>query len=1049
MDNLSQLNPELVWRIGLTLMHFVWQASLGALVVMAGTAVLRSASALVRYRFQLTVMGLMGASLPVTYCCVVPPAAAVGTLADVQVTLPSSSEHLTGTQGSVDAVERSPTLDEQLAVENLDSAVTSSLVSRADHSDLQAIDDSLVRGMPIGWLVAMYAVGVGLMMSRLFLGQLRSVALRKKADGKTAQQDLLPIVERCAIQLGLKFAPLVAYCDRVAVPMVVGVLRPMVLVPVNLGNHLTGYQLETLLLHELAHIRRWDPLINWLQRTFEAIGFFHPGVWLVSGYLSREREHVADDWVIACGHARARYADTLVQVAELVRAQPVVRVGPFFGVAASGERPSEFKQRVLRLVQHPDQTTTLRRMPGGWLLQLGLMSTCLCLPIAHSAWADVPAPDNPTGRAQERTADTAAAAFQRVLEATSKDQRLAREKELMAFDHQAVQIVVHAAGHQEAHVRREALRLLRDYHAARPEALPVFIRGLEDTDAEIRRICTLQIGAHKLSGAADALRDVLKEDDELRLAAAKSLAELGYPDGLIELYDALGDDSYFRRQLANQGMLALTGKCLNDFGDYHWHEGAFVSGKEIRRVGRHAADAEAKSRRFHALAEFHRWLRGARPGLALQLSPLDADLRQVVEDRSSRHEATAMRSPPTAARQTSSESELKEDGPAVRGPVVQITRHLFRPGDSITIESLIELPADSPERYLVRGRYQLESVAEATLEQWCSNGELKGDRRSLKIQRGAGEFSLRFSIVKPGSLHLSIYPVLTPGSSRVSSIGSLYYAIKGVAAERTSPPPTASSSAVDITNPIQPAWQTKQTEFYHLHYLESHQQDVDQVAGYLDHAVAQATNYFADLPAQQLLRSAQIDVWLYARPNSRASAVQTTLETSTRDGLYHADLHLLTPSSVGQQYRNNLGQPIGSDTIFKTVVHEYVTVLLDLLSGHEPEGWRFFDAPNWFVQGYEEYLGLTLSNSTNLQTLDKYQRLVVGDRERVSERFEVRDPYVDGAVLLHFLHSRFGPAKVRALLVSNAPDFWSAVQAELGCDPGELYEFWQDWASGG
>ena len=79
---------------------------------------------------------------------------------------------------------------------------------------------------------------------------------------------------RQATALGLRLRPVLAYCERVTVPTVVGVLKPMILLPFTLTSGLSPEQIESVLAHELAHLRRSDHLVNLLQRVIESLLFF-------------------------------------------------------------------------------------------------------------------------------------------------------------------------------------------------------------------------------------------------------------------------------------------------------------------------------------------------------------------------------------------------------------------------------------------------------------------------------------------------------------------------------------------------------------------------------------------------------------------------------------------------------------------------------------------------------------------------------------------------------------------------------------------------------
>jgi beta-lactamase regulating signal transducer with metallopeptidase domain len=112
-----------------------------------------------------------------------------------------------------------------------------------------------------------------------------------------------PIVETCGRlrdALGIGQRVTVAICERIAAPVLVGIVRPIILLP---PAALTGWspeEIEMVLLHELAHVRRWDNLVNLVQRIVESLLFFHPAIWLVSGWIRRERETCCDAVVVGC-----------------------------------------------------------------------------------------------------------------------------------------------------------------------------------------------------------------------------------------------------------------------------------------------------------------------------------------------------------------------------------------------------------------------------------------------------------------------------------------------------------------------------------------------------------------------------------------------------------------------------------------------------------------------------------------------------------------------------------------------------------------------------
>jgi TonB family protein len=122
-------------------------------------------------------------------------------------------------------------------------------------------------------------------------------------------------VQRLIGSLGVRTAVRAVQSARVHVPMVVGWLRPVILVPVSAMSGLTTWQLELILMHELAHVRRYDHLVNLLQVVIETLLFYHPVVRWVSRVMREEREHCCDDLVVARSGDALAYARALTELA--------------------------------------------------------------------------------------------------------------------------------------------------------------------------------------------------------------------------------------------------------------------------------------------------------------------------------------------------------------------------------------------------------------------------------------------------------------------------------------------------------------------------------------------------------------------------------------------------------------------------------------------------------------------------------------------------------------------------------------------------------------
>lgn len=122
-------------------------------------------------------------------------------------------------------------------------------------------------------------------------------------------------VERLCHQLGIKRPVKVFLSHVVKSPLTIGFLKPIILVPLASINHLSTDQLEAVLLHELAHIKRFDYLANLILSVIEVALFYNPFMQLISRHIKRERENSCDDWVLQYEYNAATYARALLQLA--------------------------------------------------------------------------------------------------------------------------------------------------------------------------------------------------------------------------------------------------------------------------------------------------------------------------------------------------------------------------------------------------------------------------------------------------------------------------------------------------------------------------------------------------------------------------------------------------------------------------------------------------------------------------------------------------------------------------------------------------------------
>lgn len=195
-------------------------------------------------------------------------------------------------------------------------------------------------GPVAGVLTLLWLLGVALMLLR-HCGGLQLVGALARRPYVALPEEWLQRVEALQRALGISRAVTVRLAQDVVAPFTARLLRPVIWLPLALLTRLPAEQLEALLAHELAHIRRLDWLWNGVQCVVEALLFFHPGVWWLGRRIRQEREHACDDLAVAaCGDAIA-LAEALVA---LERQRPSI---PRLVLAAQG---GSLMQRITRLI---------------------------------------------------------------------------------------------------------------------------------------------------------------------------------------------------------------------------------------------------------------------------------------------------------------------------------------------------------------------------------------------------------------------------------------------------------------------------------------------------------------------------------------------------------------------------------------------------------------------------------------------------------------------------------------------------------------------------
>ena len=305
-DMLSWMPLETVRDLGWTLIHFLWQGFF--LAALLGAILPLCRSAIARHNCALAVLVLMALAPVVTFLILHDFAGSAAALSD-------------------------------------SGPLASALVPSMD-------------GLVVLWLAGVATLSVRAM------GGWYLVQSTRRLDTLPVPAELLArchgLQQRLAVAWPVRFA----LSRRITVPMVIGWLRPVILIPVSALAGLSPRQLDALILHELAHIRRFDTVSNVLLVAVETILFYHPAVWWVSRQVRTYREHCCDDLAVsACGDA-ALFAEALTSL----------EAGRATGGLALAANGGSLKDRVARLLDGPAEAPRVSLSAITGLALLGLVA---------------------------------------------------------------------------------------------------------------------------------------------------------------------------------------------------------------------------------------------------------------------------------------------------------------------------------------------------------------------------------------------------------------------------------------------------------------------------------------------------------------------------------------------------------------------------------------------------------------------------------------------------------------------------------------------------
>jgi TonB family protein len=323
------ISPQalLAWvdAIGWTLLHFLWQGTVLGLFYALVRPLFPGVAA--RYRLGMGVLAAMLACPLITLAYVWPAPVAQASAA---VALPS-------------------------------------LAVVADATALGIPSATLEAWLP--WLVAVWFVGVSAIASRAFAHWWRLSWLLR--NGSIPLADCADVLAKLCRRFGISRRIRLLGTMAIDTPMLVGWLRPVILLPLSMLSGFTPQQIELIIAHELGHVRRWDYLANLLQVVIETVLFYHPLVHWISRDVRNARESCCDDLVLALAEGSpVVYASALAELEQLRHDGGLAAPA----LAASG---GVLLERIRRIVGAQSVLYDPLPRSGGWPMIVLLAAVCM------------------------------------------------------------------------------------------------------------------------------------------------------------------------------------------------------------------------------------------------------------------------------------------------------------------------------------------------------------------------------------------------------------------------------------------------------------------------------------------------------------------------------------------------------------------------------------------------------------------------------------------------------------------------------------------------
>ena len=319
MENINILfSSDITEALGWTVLHSLWQSGIIAALLLLSFVFLKKASAKVRYRL------------------------AGGAMLSVFLTSIATFFYFFN-------IEKTKEMSVIIIEKNAELATPVLINIPENTSSLGFFSNYFEQHLSL--IVAIWLVGMGFFLLRL-LGGFAYVHYLKNNKVKAVTNYWQQKGDALCEMIPVKKSVAILESTLVKMPMTIGYLKPVILLPIGLINHLSIEQTEAVLAHELAHIARKDYLFNILQSVMEVLFYFNPAVWLISAHIRRERENCCDDIAVRVCGSSLNYVKALVSVEEVSQRLPHLAM-------AFSNNKNHLLMRVQRILKQPQKKSRL------------------------------------------------------------------------------------------------------------------------------------------------------------------------------------------------------------------------------------------------------------------------------------------------------------------------------------------------------------------------------------------------------------------------------------------------------------------------------------------------------------------------------------------------------------------------------------------------------------------------------------------------------------------------------------------------------------------